>query len=104
MQRKQYNIIGIVCLAVSLVCLFIAYERYQDNAGKVQAMNQMIGSTPLAGMMGGVQVEPAMPAASKYALLFAVGAGIAGLGSLLYSLQLPRQAAATATAQSQSQA
>lgn len=82
MDSKTLRIIGIACLVVCGICLFIAVERYQDNAGKVNAMKQM-GSDmglPGGGLLGGADIQPATPAATKYAalfgLLFAVGGAI----------------------------
>ena len=85
MEPKHLKIVGIVCLVVCAACLFIAYERYEANAGNVQAMNQMMQSSPLGGMTGGAQLTPAMPAATKYALFFAAVTGLGGAGALVYA-------------------
>lgn len=85
MEPKHLKIVGVVCLVVCAVCLFIAYERYQANAGNVQAMNQMMQSSPLGGMTRGAQLTPATPAATKYALLFAAVTGLGGAGTLVYA-------------------
>lgn len=90
MQSKQLRIVGFVCLAACAVCLFIAYERYQANAGNVRAMNQMVQSSPLGGMMGGTAMEPATPAATKYALLFAALTGLGGAAALAQASSRPR--------------
>ena len=90
MDKSQMKILGIVCLVICVVCLFIAFERYQSNANNVRAMNQMQNSSPLGGMMRGMtgqsQMKPATPAATKYALLFALISGIGG-GALLAKSQ-----------------
>jgi len=87
MDRKQMKIVGIVCLVVCAVCVFIAIERYQANAGNVRAMNAMRQSSPFGGMMGGGQMKPATPAATKYALLFAAISGIGGVVLLVMGSQ-----------------
>jgi phage-related minor tail protein len=77
--------IGIGCFVLCAILLFVAWERYQDNANKVEAANKMLHSSPFGGMMQGMQgltgspqLEPSAPAATKYALVFAVLSGIAG--------------------------
>lgn len=78
MDKNQMKIAGIVCLVISVVCIFIAVERYNTNANNVRAMKHMMNnnSSPLGGMMnqmtGGVQIKAKTPAATKYAILFAV--------------------------------
>ena len=74
MDSKTLKVIGIVCLIVCAISLFTAVERYQTNAKHVRAMNR--GPIPLPG--GGTLetnfeiFRPAMPAATKYAIFFAV--------------------------------
>jgi hypothetical protein len=72
---KNLRIAGFILLVVCGVCLFVAFERYQANANNVRAMS---------GLMGGIggAVEPATPAATKYALFFALLSG----GAALYCL------------------
>lgn len=41
MDKKQMKMIGIVCLVVCAVCIFVAIERYNANAGAVRAMNNL---------------------------------------------------------------
>ena len=74
---KQFRITGIVLLVIASICLFIAYERYQANADAVQAMSR-IGGGMLPGVLGGGQLTAATPAATKYALLFALVFGAGG--------------------------
>jgi hypothetical protein len=73
--------IGIGCFVVCAILLFVAWERYQDNANKVEGMNKMMG--PLQGVMGqvtgGVKLEPGMPEATKYALFFAALTAVGGV-------------------------
>ena len=78
MDKKQMKLFGIISLVICAVCIFVAVERYNTNAGNVRAMNAMQQSSPLGGMMGGGNMQPATPAATKYALLFAVISGIGG--------------------------
>jgi hypothetical protein len=82
MDNRQMKLLGIVCLVICAVCVFVAFERYQTNANNVQAMNQFQNSSPLGGMMsemtGQTQMKPATPAATKYALVFALIAGAGG--------------------------
>lgn len=78
MENKNMKILGIVCLVICAVCIFIAGERYNTNANNVRAMNEFQQSSPLGGMMGGSPMKPATPAATKYALFFAALSGIGG--------------------------
>ena len=84
MEKSHMKITGIVCLVISAVCIFIAVERYQTKAKKVRAIKQKLNrdSTPLGGMMkqmtGDVKIKATTPAATKYALLFAVISGVGG--------------------------
>ena len=85
MDKKQMKVIGIVCLVICAVCIFVAIERYNTNAGNVRAMNAFRQSSPLGEMVGGVNMKPATPAATKYALLFAVLSGVGGAVLLVQS-------------------
>jgi hypothetical protein len=85
MEKSQMKLIGIVCLVISVVCVFIAVERYQSNAKQVRGMNQMMNqsSSQFGGLMnqmpgGRVKLKAGTPGATKYALFFAVVSGIAG--------------------------
>jgi hypothetical protein len=82
MDEKQMKVVGIIALGICVVCLFVAVERYQSNANNVRAMNQMQQSSPFGGMMGQMtgqtQMKPATPAATKYALIFALISGVGG--------------------------
>ena len=71
MTPQNYKTGAIACFVVTAICLFIAFERSQANASTVNAINQFAGS-PFG------ELKPAMPAAAKYALFFAVLAGIGG--------------------------
>jgi hypothetical protein len=83
--------IGIVGLVLCAILLFVAWERYQDNAKKVEAANKMMGSSPLGGMMremtGGGKLEPGTPDATKYSLFFAALAGIGGVVCLVMGMK-----------------
>jgi hypothetical protein len=74
---KPMTIAGIVLLVAAVVCLFIAFERYQANASAVKAMNQMGGGV-FQTMTGGKELTPSTPAATKYALLGALIFGVGG--------------------------
>lgn len=85
MDKKQTMIIGIVCLVVCAICIFVAIERHSANANGVRFMNNLQRSTPLGDM--GMRMKPAMPATTKYALFFAVLSGAAGAFLLFKSKQ-----------------
>ncbi len=77
MDKKTMKIVGIVALVVCAICIFVAIERYQTNAGNAKTVNQIVQSSPLSGMLGAGEVKPGIPAASKYAALLA---GVSGIG------------------------
>jgi len=93
-NTQVMKIIGIVCLVVCAVCIFVAIERYQTNAGNVRTVNSLRQSSPLGGITG--PIRPATPAATKYAILFAVISGVAG-AVLLVKSGLPQSDAGAAT-------
>lgn len=78
MDRSTKRTTGIISLVVCAICLFVAGERYLDNANKVEAMDRMGGGAfaELVGQRG--PMRPAMPAATKYALFFALVSGVGG--------------------------
>jgi hypothetical protein len=82
MSPGAFKGIGIGCFVLCAILLFVAWERYQDNANKVEAANKMLRSSPLGAMMTGMagspNLQPSTPAATKYALIFAVLSGIGG--------------------------
>ena len=80
--------IGIGCFVVSAILLFVAWDRYNDNANQVAAANKMMG--PLGGVVnqmtgGNLQLEPGIPEATKYSLFFAVLVGIGGVVCIVMS-------------------
>jgi hypothetical protein len=75
------------CLVLSAICVFVAVERYNTNANNVRAISQFQQSSPFGGMMGGVELKPATPAATKYALFFAALSGVGGAVLLIKSGQ-----------------
>ena len=83
MDKKQMMIGGIVCLVICAVCIFVAIERYNANAGSVRAMNNFQRNSPLGDMGMSLEMKPATPAATKYAIFFALLSG-AGGGILLF--------------------
>jgi hypothetical protein len=88
MDKKQMKIAGIVCLVVCAVCIFVAIERYNANASSVRAINSLQRNSPLGGMTQGLELKPGMPAATKYAIFFALLSGVGG-GVLLYMANQP---------------
>ena len=88
MDKKQMKIAGIVCLVVCVVCIFVAIERYNANAQSVQAINNLQRNSPLNDMGFGLEMKPTMPAATKYAIFFALLSGVGG-GVLLYMSKQP---------------
>lgn len=92
MDKNVMRVLGIVALVVCAVCVFVAIERYQTNAKNVRAMNQ----GPIR-MPGGGTLEtnfevfkPATPAATKYAIFFALISGVGGVVLLVMSAQTKR--------------
>ena len=85
MNKKQKKLFGILCLVICAICFFVAIERYNTNANNVRAMNSLQQSSPLGNMLGGGNMKPATPAATKYALLFAALSGIGGAVLLVQS-------------------
>ena len=85
MNKKQFKLSGMICLVICVICLFVAVERYNTNANNVRGMNALRQSSPFGGMLGGGEMKPATPAATKYALLFAVLSGIGGTVLLVQS-------------------
>jgi hypothetical protein len=83
MSPGVFKGIGIGCFVLCAILLFVAWERYQDNANKFEAANKMLRSSPLGGMMQGMtgssQIDPPTPAATKYSLVFAVLSGVGGV-------------------------
>ena len=74
---NQMKLAGVVLLVIAAVCLFVAFERYQANANAVKAMNHM-GGGMFRAMTGGQELTPSTPAATKYALVFALICAIGG--------------------------
>ena len=85
MDKNQMKMTGVVCLLVSAICIFVAVERYNTNAGNVKAMNAFSQSSPFRGMMGVGKMTPTTPAAAKYAIFFALISGIGGATLVLKS-------------------
>ena len=71
MNNQTLKPIGIACFVVCAICLFIAFERSSANADTVNAFNTLSG--------GALELKPATPTASKYAVFFAILSGIAGV-------------------------
>ncbi len=80
MNTSMVKTVGFACLAIGLIALFVAIERYQANASEVEAFNQM----PMARLLtGGEEIQPATPTITKYALLVAI-LSLGGGGICLY--------------------
>jgi len=79
----KFKVIGILCLVVCVVCVFVAIERYQANAENVRAMSSMnesiIKSWPRGERPPDLRLEPATPTITKYALFFAALAAVGGI-------------------------
>ena len=79
MDKNVMKMIAIVCLVICAICLYVAFERYQTNSDAVNAMKQFTNSMPMpGGMNGAIPLKAATPAATKYAILFAIISGVAG--------------------------
>jgi len=89
MAGKTMRLIGILCLVVCAVCVYVAIERYQANAGNVAGMNAMMNGSPLGGMMGNMKMTPGVPAVTKYFALLALLSGIGGVVLLVNSKKAP---------------
>ncbi|MFN9721254.1 MAG: hypothetical protein ACK58L_21360 [Planctomycetota bacterium] len=93
MTKGNMKIAGYVCLALTAVLLFVAWERYSTNAKAVEAVNRMMNNSPMGGVMGGMmqqmtgqsKLEPSVPAATTYSILLAVISGVAGAALLAAS-------------------
>ena len=83
MNKGNMKIAGIIALIICAVCIFVAIERYQNNANNVRAMNQFTGSAPFGRMMPQMEMKPTMPAATKYAIVLVAISGIAGVVLLM---------------------
>ena len=70
MNAQNFRVIGIVCFVVCAICLFVAFERSSSNADTVNAFNTLSG--------GALELKPATPTASKYAIFLAILSGIGG--------------------------
>ena len=73
MSKKGMKTLGIICLIICLTCVFVAFERYTDNAKKVRALNER-PSIPFMDR----PVKPATPVITKYAIFFSVISGVSG--------------------------
>ena len=88
MSSGNLRVVGIVCLVVCGICLFVAFERYQANADNVAAMNEMGRGFP-GSPFGGSAMKPATPTGTKYALVFALVSGISGMVLIVKSRKDP---------------
>lgn len=85
--------IGIGCFVLCAILLFVAWERYDNNAKAVEAANRMMQSSPFGGdspfggmmkqMTGSSKLEPGVPAATTYSLIFAALSAIGGVVCLV---------------------
>jgi hypothetical protein len=89
--------IGIGCFVLCAILLFVAWERYDSNAKAVEAANRMMQSSPFGGespfggmmkqMTGSSKLEPGVPAATTYSLIFAALSGIGGVVCLVMGMK-----------------
>lgn len=90
MDKHTQKLVGYIAFAICALSIFIAVERYADNAKRVDAANRMLQSSPLGGMMGGMmeqmtgktKMEAGVPTATTYSLILAFITGAAGVGLL----------------------
>ena len=85
MSSTGLKAIGMVLLIVCAGLVYIAVDRYNENANKVKFMNQVTQGSPLGGREGGF--KPATPDATKYAGAGAAVAGLSGIVCLAMSVR-----------------
>ena len=93
MTKNNLKIAGFAGLGLTIILLFVAWERYSTNAEAVEAANRMMQSGPMGDMMGGLmqemtgqsELKPSVPAATTYSLFFAAVSGVAGVACLAAS-------------------
>jgi hypothetical protein len=87
MSPAKLKGVGVGCLVVSAILLLVAWDRYQDNANKRDAINRIVGPSPWGALapLYGVNVEPGVPEATRYALFFAVLIGVGGVVCIVMS-------------------
>ena len=91
--------LGVGCFVLCAILLFVAWERYDSNAKAVEAANRMMQSSPFGvespfgGMMqqmtGRPKLEPSVPAATTYSLLFAALSAVGGVVCLVSAQKKP---------------
>jgi len=79
MNTSQRKPLGWAALALAAILFFVAWERISANSANVEAMNSM----GAGALFGGREMEPAMPASAKYALLFSALSAVGGLTLLV---------------------
>jgi hypothetical protein len=91
MNKHQLKALGVACLLVCGLCVFVAVERYVTNASRVRSIGvgESEGSIRLVtgeieavcrGSRDGVLLlEPVTPTMTLYAGLFAAISGIGGI-------------------------
>ena len=70
MNTQNFKTIGIICFVVCAICIYVAIEQSGSNADTVNAFNTLSG--------GALDLRPATPTASKYAIFLAILTGIGG--------------------------
>jgi hypothetical protein len=83
MNKSQLKVVGILCLVICLICLFVAVERYRTNAENVRIIRTQ-GWGPIPEMVRWESRE-GIPVATQYAVFFALLSGIGGGVLLLKS-------------------
>ena len=78
MTQSNIKIAGYACMVLAVVFLFVAWERYSSNAKAVETANQLLSNSPMGKLTNQSILEPNVPVATTYAILFAAISGIAG--------------------------
>jgi hypothetical protein len=97
MDEDKRKLPGYISLVVCGLLLTVAWERYADNAQRVEQASRMLESSPLGGVMGGMmqqmtgktKMEAGVPAATTFSLIFAFVSGALGVGLLATSAGKP---------------
>ncbi len=100
MSRTVLKNLGVGCFVACAILLCVAWDRYRDNADRVEAANKMIQgpmgsimeqmkSNPVGGVMAqaldNARMEPVTPESTKYALVLAAFAAAGGVVCMVKS-------------------
>lgn len=81
--------VGVVLLIVAAFCAFVAGERWQANAEQVRAAERFLRRSPFGMMDEDEKLEPAVPVATKYAIVLGI---LCAAGGLYLVLRKPEPA------------